>query len=101
MDINVALMASISAVSGGAGVIVAALALRRQRRQEVLDLVCTSILTHQSTCSIGDTLSEDIERNRKETISFLESVRSELRTGLDSVNKRLDTIYVLVGKGKK
>ena len=99
MDMNVALMASISAVSGGAGVVVAALALRRQKRQELSGLMRTAILEHQTNCPVGSELSDDIERNRKETIGALESIRNEVRLGLQNASVRLDAIYALVGKG--
>ena len=101
MDFNVALMASISAVSGGAGVVAAALALRRQKRQEVSALVRTAILEHQTVCPVGSNLADDLERNRKETNDFLATLRNEVRDGLKSVHGRLDTIYMLIGKGRK
>jgi hypothetical protein len=100
MDMSVALMASISAVSGGTGVVVAALALRRQKRQGLVDVIAAAVQQHQNECPVVGELNEDAERNRKETMGALESVRNEVRLGLQNVNLRLDTIYVLVGKGK-
>jgi len=99
MDANMALMASISAVSGGAGVVAAALALRRQKRQELSDLTRTAILEHQTKCPVANGVSDDVERNRKETIGALESIRNEVRLGLQNASVRLDAIYALVGKG--
>lgn len=99
MDMNVALMASISAVSGGAGVVVAALALRRQKREELLDVIGAAIAQHQVNCPVADSLSADAERNRRETMAFLIAVKKDLQEGLKNVTARLDAIYSLVGKG--
>jgi hypothetical protein len=98
MTIDVVVVAAIiSAISGGAGVLSAHALSKKQKREEVSALVRSIVLEHQATCPVGEQVRSDAARERKEVHELLESVRSELRTGMGNLTKRLDAIYARMG----
>lgn len=92
-----ALAAVISAISGGAGVLSAHALSKKQKHEEISALVRSIVLEHQATCPVGEQVRSDAARDRQEMLVLLESVRTELRSGMHNLGARLDAIYARMG----
>jgi|SRR3972149_327683 len=88
-----AVAAVISAVSAGAGVLSAHALSKKQKREEVIAIVRSIVLEHQTTCPVGEQVRSDASRDRQEMVAALGSLRTEITNGLNHVNRRLDAIY--------
>jgi len=95
----VVVAAVISAISGGAGVLSAHALSKKQKRQEIVEVMRSVVLEHQANCPVGEQIRSDATRERQEMLGLLESVRTELRSGMHHLSTRLDAIYARMRDG--